>query len=103
MRTNFLPLSFVLLALALASCDSSRKQITGQWRADGAAAESSWIFESNGVVTTPNGPGRYSFGDGQRLKIQTPAATFVHQFEIHGDHMTWTDPGGRKTELTRVK
>ncbi len=48
-------------------------------------------------------PGKYTFGDGHRIKIQTPTATFVHQIEFVGDRMIWKAVDGTRTELTRVK
>lgn len=104
MRQRFLTLCLLIAALALPSCDSSRKQIVGKWRVEGGTAEVVWDFHANGAVTTSSGaPGRYSFGDNKRLKIQTPSATFVHQIEIQGDRMTWRDMSGTVTQLTRVK
>ncbi len=47
--------------------------------------------------------GKYSLGDQNRLKIQTPFATFVYQVEVTGDRMTWKNTNGAQTALTRVK
>jgi hypothetical protein len=93
-----------LLALALQACGGANKEIVGKWRVEGGAADVVWEFQANGVVLTSSGtPGRYSFGDNQRLKIQTPSATFVQQIEIRGDQMTWRDMSGAVTQLTRAK
>lgn len=93
-----------LLLLALVACDSSRKQIVGKWKTASGAEEMVWEFSPGGAVTMGGTPGRYSFGDNQRLKIETRAATFVYQIEFTGsDRMTWTNPSGAKTELQRVK
>lgn len=94
---------FLCIALAFASCDSAPKQIVGKWRVEGDTSATVWEFTGNGSAQTGDLRGRYSFGDGNRLKIQTPAATFVYQIEIKGDRMTWKEPNGATTELTRVK
>ena len=94
---------FVLL-VALAGCgDSTRQQIVGKWRAGGESSGVVWEFFPNGTLTTDGAPGRYSFGDRGRIKVQTRAATFVHQFELDGDRMTWRDPAGARMEFSRLK
>ena len=92
-----------LAAVSLTSCGGPKKEIVGKWRVDGDASGVVWEFHSNGSVTSGGAPGRYSFGDNNRLKIETRSATFVRQFEINRDHMTWREPSGAKTELVRVK
>ena len=47
--------------------------------------------------------GRYSFGDNNRIKIETSIATSVYQMELVGDTMTLKEPNGSKLVLTRVK
>jgi len=47
--------------------------------------------------------GRYSFGDNNRIKIETSIATSVYQMEISGNKMTLTDPRGSKLEFTRAR
>jgi hypothetical protein len=47
--------------------------------------------------------GRYSFGNNNRIKIETPIATSVYQMELVGDKMTLRDPNGSKLVLTKVK
>jgi len=47
--------------------------------------------------------GRYSFGDNNRIKIETSIATSVYQMELVGDKMTLKEPNGSKLALTRVK
>ena len=93
----------LVLTFLVAGCDNSRKGIVGKWKVQGQANDVVWEFQDNGVVTTAGAPGRYSFGDGDRIKIQTQFATFVHQFELQDDRMTWKDPSGTKTELIRIK
>jgi len=97
----------ILLALAavlfaLQACDTSRKQIVGKWKAEGSN-EVVWEFFGNGSLSTGGSPGRYSFGDGQRVKIQTQSATFVYQLEFQDDRMIWKDPNESKMEFRRMK
>ena len=96
-------LLLVVVLLAVGACDSSRKQIVGKWKAGDPSGEVIWEFFSNGSLTTGGTQGRYSFGDGKRIKIQTPSATFVNQLEFQADRMIWTDQRGTRMEFTRVK
>lgn len=93
----------LVAVLGLTSCGGPKKEIIGKWRVEGNASDVVWDFRANGSVTSGDAPGRYSFGDNDRLKIETRSATFVRQIEIKGDHMTWREPNGTKTELVRVK
>ena len=93
----------VALLCAATACDTSRKQIVGKWKTTTGVSESIWEFNENGTLTTDGNPGRYSFGDNRRIKVQTKTATFVHQIDLEGDRMTWIDPNGAKLEFTRVK
>jgi hypothetical protein len=95
-------LALVALLFALPSCDQSHK-IAGKWKVVGGSSEMVWEFFDNGRLSAAGTPGKYSFGDGQRIKIQTPAATFVHHFEIDGNRMIWKGLDGTRTELVRVK
>ncbi|HEX8679874.1 MAG TPA: hypothetical protein VF683_07935 [Chthoniobacterales bacterium] len=104
MRAFAATLSIFAVLLALTSCGGPGKAIVGKWQVEGGAADAVWDFQANGTVITSNGvTGRYSFGDNNRLKIQTPSATFVHQLELQGDRMTWRDMSGGVTQLTRAK
>jgi len=93
-------LALVALLFALPSCDQSRK-IVGKWKVVGGSTEVVWEFFENGRLSAAGTPGKYSFGDGQRIKIQTPTATFVNHFEIDGDRMIWKGLDGTRTELER--
>ncbi|MDQ6765934.1 MAG: hypothetical protein M3Z22_07540 [Verrucomicrobiota bacterium] len=93
----------VVVVLALAACDSGRNHIVGKWRAVSGANGPVWEFNANGTVLIDGSPGRYTFGDGDRIKIQTGSATFIHQVEFVGDRMIWKDPQGTRTELARLK
>ena len=62
-----------------------------------------WEFSSDGSVLMGTNRGRYSFGDNNRIKIETSSATSVYQMELAGDKMTLKDPKGSKLVLTKVK
>lgn len=92
----------LLLVSLVAACEGPADRIIGKWKVASDASGGVWEFAKNGAVQTPNGSGKYSFGDRNRLKIQTRFATFVYEVEIAGDTMKWRDPNGSATELTRV-
>ncbi len=93
----------VAIIFALTACTDARSQVIGQWKVTSDTSALVWEFAEDGTVTSGDMRGRYSFGSQNRLKIQTPFATFVYQIELAGDKMTWKNPNGSKTELTRVK
>jgi len=62
-----------------------------------------WEFSNDGSVQMGTIRGRYSFGDNNRIKIETSIATSVYQMELIGDKMTLKDPNGSKLVLTKVK
>src|SRR3954469_24449771 len=95
------PVVLLVLLFALAGCDDSRRKIVGKWKAD--QSEMLWEFSNNGTVSLGGQPARYSFGDGKRIKIQTPTATYVRQYEFVGDRMIWKEANGTAFELTKVK
>lgn len=96
---------FLLLATAIffGACDSSKKEIVGKWKSESGSNGVVWEFLANGTLSAGGAPGRYTFGDGKRIKVQTQTATFVNGLEVHDDHMTWTAPDGSKQEFARVK
>lgn len=99
MRKTF---SVLLLALfALSACEDSRKKLVGKWKVE--STDTVWEFSPNGTLTTNETPGRYTFGDNNRIKIQTGPATFVYQLEFQGEHMIWRDPNGSTMELSKIK
>ena len=102
-KIAFFNLVAVACLLAATACDSSRKQIVGKWKSVGSANESVWEFFDNGTLSAGGAPGRYTFGDNNRIKIQTQSATFVHRLELKEDRMIWIDPTGSKLEFTRAK
>jgi hypothetical protein len=68
----------------------------------GADNQTVWEFSSNGSVLVGDIPGRYRFGDQDRIKIQTPFATTVYQVKISTDQLALQEPGGSKLEFTRI-
>jgi len=62
-----------------------------------------WEFSDDGSVLMGSNRGRYTFGDNNRIKIETSIATSVYQIELVGDKMTLKEPSGSKLVLTRVK
>ena len=62
-----------------------------------------WEFTSNGGVIEGTMHGRYSFGDNQRIKIETPVAASVYHMQVVNDRLILTDPRGTKLEFTRIK
>lgn len=92
-----------LLLFFCASCGGPAKQIVGQWKMGSGTSETTWEFFPNKSLTTDGAPGHYTFGDNNRIKIQTATATFVYQFEIQGDTMSWTATDGSKMRFTRAR
>lgn len=88
---------------ALAACGDTKSEIIGQWKVTSDSSGLVWEFGEHGIVTSGDMRGKYSLGDQNRLKIQTPFATFVYQVEVAGNRMTWKNMNGSQTELTRVK
>ena len=96
---------FVLAVLlgAAAGCGGPSRDIVGKWRMSGDANAIVWEFSKNGSLLIGNDRGRYSFGDNNRVKIETPSAKSVYQMELSGDRLILNDPNGSKLELTRVR
>jgi hypothetical protein len=95
-------LTIILLAILLLAACGKRQDIVGKWRTADASAIV-WEFAPNGTIRIGVDEGRYSFGDQQRIKIQTRYATSVYQMEVSGDKMTLRPPNGPNLELTRTK
>jgi len=62
-----------------------------------------WEFRKDGSVLIGNTRGKYSFGNDQRVKIETPFATSVYRMELSGDRMILKDPNGSRLEFTKLK
>lgn len=108
MAATFFKSSFGILALSVllvtaVGCERASHDIVGKWRASGEANTIVWEFSKNGSVLIGNSQGRYSFGDQNRVKIETAFATSVYQMEFAGERMTLKDPRGARLEFTRVK
>jgi hypothetical protein len=97
-------LRIIILAVllsAMAGCGNST--IVGKWRMSGGSNATVWEFSQNGSLLVGNVRSRYSFGDQDRIKIETPFAKTVYQIKISGDRMVLREPGGSKLEFTRLK
>lgn len=92
----------IILLAALTGC-GPRRAITGKWRGAGEGSTMIWEFTENGSVKMGNTQGRYSFGDRDRIKIESPSGSSVYQLEFAGDRMTLKDPRGSGLEFIRVK
>jgi hypothetical protein len=87
----------------MAGCGSGDSGIVGKWRVNGDSSAMIWEFSTDGSVLMGSTRGRYSFGDRDRVKIQTPFGTSVYQMEFSDGHMTLKDPSGSKLEFMRLK
>ena len=96
-------IALVLLLGAMVGCGGASHEIVGKWRASRDANAIVWEFSKDGSLLIGNSRGRYSFGDRNRVKTETPFATSVYQMELAGDRMTLKDPRGSKLEITRIK
>jgi hypothetical protein len=94
--------STVLFSL-LAACGGAAREIVGKWRTSSDSTAVVWKFSDNGLVTIGSTRGKYSFGDSQRIKIQTPFEKSVYQVTIVSDHMTFREASGSRIEFTRIK
>ena len=102
MTRRLLAISFAIAVFA-AGCGNAKKPIVGKWKTGNDEASVTWEFLANGAALSGNTRGKYTMGDQNRVKIQTPHATFVYQVEFAGDRMIWQDPSGTRMELTRVQ
>ena len=105
-RTSFSARKLAVLGLSLCfitGCGGNARNIIGVWRTSTDPNAMVWEFSSDGSVLVGTNRGRYSFGDNNRIKIETSIATSVYQMELVGDKMTLRDPNGSKLVLTKVK
>ena len=93
----------IILVGVMAGCGPSRRDIVCKWRAGVESNAMVWEFANDGSVQIGSIRGRYSFGDRDRVKIETSSATSVYQIELAGDHMTLKDPSGSKLEFTKLR
>jgi hypothetical protein len=104
MKSRFAALvSVILFVCVMSGCGGSSHQIVGTWRLGDDPNSIVWEFGNDRSVVMGTNRGRYSFGDNNRIKIETPNATSVYQMEISGNKMTLKDPRGSKLEFTRTK
>ena len=102
-RRGILRVMVLMSLLAFGACSHQKSQIVGEWKVSSDTSALVWAFAPDGTVSSGDMHGRYSFGDQNRMKIQTPFATFVYQVQFAGEKMTWKSASGSTTELTRVK
>jgi hypothetical protein len=92
-----------LVLYAMTGCGSSHHDIVGKWRAVGDSNAMVWEFSKDGSLLMGSTRGRYSFGDRERVKIETRFGTSVYQMEFSEDRMILRDPSGSKLEFTKTK
>jgi hypothetical protein len=92
-----------VLFLLLAACGGPSREIVGKWRTSSDPNAVVWEFASNGLVTIGSTRGKYSFGDSERIKIQTPFEKSVYEVTISHDHMTFRESTGSRIEFDRIK
>ena len=105
-RINLSSRKLAALGLSLcliAGCGGNARNIVGTWRTSPDPNAMIWEFSNDGSVLMGPNRGRYTFGDNNRIKIETSTATSVYQIELVGDKMTLKEPSGSKLVLTRVK
>lgn len=93
----------ITLVLGTTGCGGPRRDIKGQWRVAGDGSAVVWEFSENGSVKLGSIQGRYSFGDRDRMKIETSSGISVYQIELSGDRMILKDPRGSRLEFTRLR
>jgi hypothetical protein len=93
----------LLVSCLITGCGGNARRIVGAWRTSADPNAMVWEFSSDGSVVMGTNRGRYTFGDNNRIKIETSIATSVYQMELVGDKMTLKEPNGSKLVLTRVK
>ena len=102
-KSRLVIIASALLLCAMAGCGSSHNDIVGNWRTAGDSSAMVWEFSRDGSVLMGSTRGRYSFGDRDRVKIETRFGTSVYQMELSGDRMILRDPTGSKLEFTKIK
>ena len=95
-------LTSVFLLSTLVGCDHSENNILGKWQS-GDATPIVWEFAKDHSVLMGSAKGRYTLGDRQRLKIETPVGTSIYQLELTDDRMALTDRAGSRVGFTRIK
>jgi len=93
--------ALAVLLFVMAGCGNS--SIVGKWQLSGAENQTVWEFSGNGSVLVGEVPGRYKFGDENRIKIETPFATTVYLITLSNDQLVLQEMGGSRLEFTRVR
>jgi hypothetical protein len=96
-------IALATLLIAIAACGGPSRDIVGKWRTSEDANAMVWEFSKNKSLLIGQVRGRYSFGDNNRIKIETPFATSVYQMEFLDDRMILREVNGSKLEFTRIK
>ncbi len=99
-RKIFYSVLIIVCAVNLPGCRHPGG-IVGKWRAASGENEMVWEFSEGGTVVQGSVRGRYSLGNNQRVKIETPFATVVYRFQLSGDHLILTDTNGASLQFTR--
>src|SRR3954471_19685564 len=92
----------LFLAFCLLSSCGGSQTIVGKWQTSDTNSVV-WEFAPNGVVRIGVDEGRYTFGDQNRVKIQTRFASSVYQMQFSGEKLILRPSNGAALELTRVK
>jgi hypothetical protein len=100
---RFIAVCLLVSFCLLTGCGGHARNVVGAWRTSTDPNAMVWEFSRDGSVLMGTNRGRYSFGDNNRIKIETSIATSVYQVEISGDKMTLKEPNGSKLVLTRIK
>src|ERR1700730_15699685 len=101
-KARLVTIASALLLFVVAVCGGLHHDIVGKWRAAGPSAMV-WEFSKDGSVLMGSARGKYSFGDRDRVKIETRFGTMVYQMEFSADRMILKSPNGSKLEFTRLK
>ena len=102
-QSRLLIIALAILPLTFAACGGPSRDIVGKWRTSEDANAVVWEFSKNKSLLIGQVRGRYSFGDNNRIKIETPFATSVYYMEFLDDRMILREVNGSKLEFTRTK
>ena len=103
LKSRLMLVTTAVVLCAMAACGGPRHDIVGKWLMAGDSGGMVWDFGKDGFVLMGSTRGRYSFGDRDRVKIETRSGTSIYYLEFLGDRMSLKDPYGSKIEFTRSK
>jgi hypothetical protein len=92
-----------LLIGIIAGCGGPRRDVLGKWRPANDPTGVQWEFAEGGALSIGKTRARYSFGDRERMKVETGSSTAIYQVEVAEDRLLLTDPTGSKLNFVRVK